>query len=157
MRQDPSLRTTIRLGLGLFALIATSSVFAFGALGADVSSIQSDQAHLAASARIVPNGSYSVYVMKTASGTAIRQFVSPDGKVFAVSWQGAAPNLEQLMGDYFESFVASAKARTARRGRGIHVETGDLVVESGGHMRFVVGRAYLRGKLPQGVTADEIR
>ena len=41
--------------------------------------------------------------------------------------------------------------------RVVHIETGDLVVESGGHMRFIVGRAYLRSKLPDGVAANDIR
>jgi len=37
------------------------------------------------------------------------------------------------------------------------VETGDLVVESSGHMRFSMGTAYLRSKMPSGVTADALR
>jgi hypothetical protein len=96
--------------------------------------------------------------MRTPSGTIIRQFVSPAGLVFAVSWQGFAPDLRQLLGEYFDRFVSGAtSAQPAARGRGMHLESGDFVFESGGHMRFVMGRAYLRSTLPQGVTGDEIR
>jgi hypothetical protein len=112
---------------------------------------------MAASSRIVPYHSYSTYEMRTPSGTTIRQFVSPAGKVFAVSWQGFAPDLRQLLGEYFDAFIAAAQALPSRRGRGMHLETGDLVFESGGHMRFVVGRAFLRSQLPEGVSADAIR
>jgi hypothetical protein len=136
---------------------AVLSLPSFCALGGDVSSIASDQAHLKASERVVLGQSYTVHEMSTPQGTTIRQFVSPQGNVFAVSWRGAAPNLQQLLGEYFEEYVTAATQRRAVRGRGLHIETGDLVVETGGHMRFVVGRAFLRSKLPQGVAGDDIR
>jgi hypothetical protein len=31
------------------------------------------------------------------------------------------------------------------------------VVEAGGHMRFSQGRAYLRSKLPEGVSPDAVQ
>lgn len=130
---------------------------AFAALGEDQSSINSDQVHLKASVRSIPHQFYSVQEMQTPSGTTIRQFISPQGTVFAVSWQGSAPDLEQLLGNYFEEFVAASRQQRSRRGRGIHVDDGDLVIDTGGHMRFVVGRAFLRSKTPSPVTRDEIR
>ena len=77
----------------------------------------------------------------------MRQFISPAGMVFAVSWQGSAPDLQQLLGTYFDEFESAATSDPSRRGRGMHVDDGDLVVDTGGHMRFVTGRAFLRSKL----------
>lgn len=130
---------------------------AFAALGEDVSSVATDQAHLKASVRMVPHQFYLVQEMQTPSGTAVRQFVSPAGIVFAVAWQGAAPDLQQLLGAYFDEFEEAATSERSRRGRGMHLDHGDLVVDTGGHMRFVVGRAFLRSKLPAQVTSDDIR
>lgn len=145
---------------GMFLLLC-SFVFiftlpGFAALGENASSIRSDQAHLNASERVVAHQLYSVHEMQTAAGSTIRQFVSPDGDVFAVSWQGANPDLRQLLGQHFDEYNAAA-SKAAHAGRGVHIETGDLVFESGGHMRYVAGRAFLQSKMPSGVTRDEIR
>ena len=145
-----------RLGLSLVipSLLCTP---AFCALGQDVSSVASDQAHLKASTRVLVTVSYTVHEMRTPTGTIVRQFASPAGTVFAVTWQGFSPDLRQLLGDYFEEYVNAANSQHPRRGRGVYVDTGDLVVETGGHMRFAVGRAYLRSRLPQGVDANALR
>jgi len=124
-------------------------------LGQDVSSIRDDQAHLNASERVVVSQLYSVHEMKTATGTTIREYVSTAGTVFAVSWHGFPPDLRQLLGEHFDEYMAAASG--TRRGRGVHIETDDLVLESGGHMRYSVGRAFLNRKLPSGVSRDEIR
>lgn len=143
--------------LFLLAVGLATGVPAFAALGGDLSSVQADQARLHASERIIPAQNYTVHEMQTERGTLIRQFVSPGGSVFAVSWQGSAPDLEQLLGTYFEQYMQAAQAQPSRRARGVHIDTGDFVLESGGHMRFVSGRAFLRSKLPSGVSSDQIR
>jgi hypothetical protein len=142
---------------GVVLMIICAIVPAFGVLGEDVSSVASDQARLKASIRIIPHQFYSVQEMQTPSGTTVRQFVSPAGTVFAVAWQGSAPDLQQLLGTYFGEFEAAASSVPSRRGRGTHVDTGDLVVDTGGRMRFVTGRAFLRSKLPTQVTSDDVR
>jgi len=128
----------------------------FATLGQDVSSVRDDQAHLNASETVVTSQLYSVHEMKTPRGTTIREYVSPAGTVFAVAWHGFPPDLRQLLGEHFDEYMAAA-SETARRGRSVHIETGDLVVDSGGHMRYSVGRAFLSSKLPSGVDRDEIR
>jgi hypothetical protein len=140
----------------LTALLATA-IPVFAALGENQSSVNSDQVQLKASVRSIPHQFYSVQEMQTPSGTTVRQFVSPEGTVFAVTWQGSAPDLETLLGGYFDEFVAASNRLRSPRGRGIHIDDGDLVVDTGGHMRFVVGRAFLRNKMPSQVTSDDIR
>jgi hypothetical protein len=136
-----------------FVLLLVSPALA--SLGDDVS-VQADQVHLKASTRVVARQLYSVHEMQTQNGSTIRQYVSPAGTVFAVTWQGFAPDLRQLLGSHFDEYMTSA-SQAAHRGRGAHIETGDLVFDSGGHMRYVVGRAFLRSKLPSGVSSDELR
>lgn len=143
----------------LFISSLLISSIANAVLGQDISSVQSDKVHMkAAAVRILPRRSYSVHELRTPTGTAVRQFVSPAGQVFGVAWQGpSTPDLRQLLGEYFDQYMQAAQT-TPRRSRGVaHIETGDLVVESGGHMRFKVGRAYLRSKLPDGAGVNEIR
>jgi hypothetical protein len=102
------------------------------------------------------NQRYSIHEMQASTGTIIRQYVSPAGRVFAVSWQGFGPDLQQLLGEHFNEYMAVA-SQVAHRGRGVHIETGDLVFDSGGHMRYAVGRAFLRSQLPAGVSSDELQ
>jgi hypothetical protein len=142
---------------GIVLMVLCGTLPAFATLGEDASSVTADQAHLKASVRLLPHQFYSVQEMQTPSGTTVRQFVSPAGTVFAVSWQGSAPDLQQLLGTYFDEFESAATSEPSRRGRGMHLDNGDLVVDTGGHMRFVVGRAFLRSKLPAQVTSDDIR
>jgi hypothetical protein len=141
----------------LVAMLLVSCLPALGVLGGDASSIASDQAHLKASVRVIVRSSYSVHEMLTPTGTTVRQFVSPSGTVFGVSWQGFAPDLQQLLGEHFQEYLAAVDSESGRRGRGVHIDTGDLVLDSGGHMRFVVGRAFLRSQLPSGVSADVVQ
>ncbi len=145
-----------RCVLAVLLVPALFCIPAFCALGQDVSSVASDQVHMKASVRVLVANSYSVHEMRAPTGTTVRQFASPAGTVFAVTWQGFSPDLQQLLGEYFEEYVSQAKLQHARRGRGVSIDTGDLVVETGGHMRFAVGRAYLRSKVPQGVDVNAL-
>ena len=131
---------------------------ALATLGESVESIRADGAKVHAQARTIPLQSFSVHEMRLAIGTVVREFVSPEGKVFGVAWQGSfAPDLRQLLGKYFDLYTQAAHDPANRRGRGLHIDTGEMVFESAGHMRFIVGRVYLRSNLPQGVTSDAIR
>lgn len=142
------------------ALISTLLVCssAFAALGQDVSSVQSDGVHMKAAVTVLPGQSYSVHELRAPTGTRIREFVSPAGQVFAISWQGSSiPDLRQLLGQYFDQYMQAAQTTTRVQRHVVHIETGEMVFDSGGHMRFIAGRAYLRDKLPDGVNADAIR
>jgi Protein of unknown function (DUF2844) len=148
---------TVSRSIVFFAALFLAAA-AFATLGQDVSSIRSDQAQMNAQVRVGVGQSYSVHELSSPAGTTIREFVSPAGTVFAVSWQGAfTPDLRQLLGTHFDEYVQASQSAQTRVARMVHVETGDLVVESSGHMRFSMGTAYLRSKMPSGVTADALR
>ena len=81
--------------------------------------------------------------------------VKESGKVFAVSWQGPwLPNLQQLLGPYFADYTSVQNQRHSRGPLLIHQS--NLVVQSSGHMRSFVGRAYVPDMLPQGVRVEDI-
>ena len=151
-----------RAAVALLGGLVAMSVFlccgpAYAALGQQISSISSDQSKLKAQSQVFVGRSYAMHEMHAANGITMREFVSPAGEVFAVSWKGPyAPDLRQLMGEYFDQYMAAVANTRRTHGSVLHVETGDLVFESGGHMRFIVGRAYLRSKLPDGVGPDAI-
>jgi hypothetical protein len=101
--------------------------------------------------------SWEVHEATLASGTVVREFVAPNGIVFAVSWQGPIkPDLSQLLGEHFATLVAAGQ-RPHGDHRSVRVQTADLVIESGGKMRGFVGRAYLPAQLPDGMSIGDIR
>jgi len=133
---------------------------ALAALGGDVASVHEDQAQMKGTLKTTQGTTYTVHEIKGAAGTVVREYVSPEGAVFGVAWQGPAiPNLQQILGSYFDTFSEAAQAqRAAHRGRGaLYIQQPGLVVESTGHAHTFSGRAFDPGKLPQGVTINEIR
>jgi hypothetical protein len=141
-----------------FCLGLCSSI-SFAALGGDASSVQSDVAHLQGALRITQTASYSIHEVQTPTGTTVREYLSPAGKVFAVAWQGPwLPDLQQLLGSYFTPYQQAAQAAKRRPGRApVSIHQSSLVVEQSGHMRGFVGRAYLTDQIPSGVTEESIR
>jgi uncharacterized protein DUF2844 len=148
-------------------ILLVSSVFVVGtsfpawaALGGDIASVQADQVHMQGTRRVTTAAAYTVHEIQGASGTGVREYVSPDGKVFAVAWQGPyLPDMRQLLGSSFEQYAQAAKAqRSTRMRRGPRlIEEPGLTVEMSGHPRSFSGRAYIPGMLPPGVPAEDIR
>ncbi|HEV3308511.1 MAG TPA: DUF2844 domain-containing protein [Candidatus Sulfotelmatobacter sp.] len=148
------------LVLAALFLFLSSAFPAWATLGGNFASVQSDQSHLRGNLRTTTTASYTVHEIQSASGTMVREYVSPQGKVFAIGWQGPwPPDMRQLLGSYFDQYVQAAKAQnTARVGRGsLRIEQPGLVVHMGGHIHSFVGRAYVPGMLPSGVRAEDIQ
>ncbi|HXX83598.1 MAG TPA: DUF2844 domain-containing protein [Casimicrobiaceae bacterium] len=141
---------------GLSALLSAATFPAHAALGAAEASIQADQQQMGATQRVLRPGPYTVHEMQAPSGTVVRQYVSPQGMVYGVAWQGPAmPDLRQLLGAYFQPYIDAVAQRKARGP--VVVEQPGLVVHSSGHMRAFAGRAYIPEALPEGVTADSVK
>lgn len=145
-----------RFGVIAVALIACA-LPAAGELGGNIATIQADQEHMKGARQVTNMAAYSIHEIKAATGTKVREFVSPSGTVFAVAWDGpSTPDLRQLLGQYFDRF--SQAIQNKRPGRApVSIQQSDLVVEAGGHMRSFTGRAYLPQMMPQGVEAAAIR
>ena len=135
-------------------ILLTNSAFA--ALGGDVSSVQADQAQMKAQRRVTQTNAYVVHEMQAETGTTVREFVSPQGKVFGVSWQGPSrPDLQQLLGSYYEEYNQNAPTR---RSHGpVTIQTPNMMIQFGGHQRALTGRAFVPGMVPNGVQIEEIK
>ena len=141
-------------------LLVCISQSAFAALGDNVSSVKADQAQMKGTIRVTQSQSFAIHEITAEHGTIVREFVSPDGNVFGVAWQGQfIPDFQQLFGKYFDQYSEAAKAQKASYvgRRPLNVQLPGLVIQMSGHMRAYSGRAFLPGMVPQGVAADSIR
>jgi Protein of unknown function (DUF2844) len=146
------------------AVIAAASMMLLGttplwaALGKPVSSVADDQKRLGGEVHTRSTAAgFAVQEISAADGTVVREYVSPAGEVFGVSWRGATrPNLVDLLGDHYAAFRQAPRPPGHRRGP-LVVRTDHLVVEMGGHMRDFHGRAYLPDRLPASVSSDAVR
>ena len=143
-----------------FSLLATATPVS-AALGGDVASVEADRVHIqGALTNIVRTDRYTLHEMRSSTGTTIREYVSPDGKVFAVSWKGPfLPDLRQVLGDYFAEYQTEARrVREGRRARGpLAIDTGDLTVVASGHTRSFTGRAIANRLMPAGFDKNTIQ
>jgi len=157
-RQKPT-RSAVPLA-GIALLLLALPFTASAELGGDATSVLADQAHMKATLKTTQTGTYTVHEIQAPSGTVVREYVSPVGKVFAVAWRGPfLPDLHQVLGASFTPFTQAAQAQKRQRtGRGpVVVQQDGLVVKSAGHARNYFGKAYLPELLPQGVSAEDIR
>src|SRR5271166_5667100 len=133
-------------------------------LGDTAASVLDDQARMKGTLRSVDNRTYVMHEITSSTGTVVREFVSPQGAVFGVAWEGQfPPDLQQLLGPYYEQaqqVQASAQqtdSQQPRRRRGpIVIDTPGLVLYETGHARNFRGQAYIPQLVPQGVHASDI-
>ncbi len=147
------------VALGVLILVLATGLPAWASLGGDATSIQADQIHLQGTRTTKPAESYTVHEIQSATGTVVREYVSPQGKVFAIAWHGPwLPDLRQLLGGYFEQYRAAVQSRSGTRmvRKPVVIDQPGLVVQIGGHVRAFAGRAYVPGMLPSGVRAEDI-
>ena len=136
----------------------TGPTSAWAELGGDVNTVQNDAVHMKGALRSTPGASYTVHEITLPGGTLVREYVSAQGKVFAVSWKGPTlPNLESLLGTHYQQFQQAVQSRPYRIRGPVVVQSPGLVVQSAGHMRGFIGRAYLPGSFPSGIAVAEIR
>ncbi|MGH8150186.1 MAG: DUF2844 domain-containing protein [Steroidobacteraceae bacterium] len=143
------------------ALLGLCSLPALAGLGGSVDSVQADSVHMRAQLRGSTSAAgYSIEELQLPSGTLLKEYVSPAGKVFAVSWHGPTiPDLRQTLGSYFHQYAeaSSVAVHNVRTRRHFEVKQSDLVVQSSGRMRDFYGRAYVPSLLPPNVTAADIQ
>jgi hypothetical protein len=134
-----------------------SPCIAAAALGEPETQVPTEVARLRGSIKVTPHTRYTLHEIKLPSGTVVREFAGSDGKVFAVAWSGpAVPNLREILGQYFDSYVTAAKARHSGHHH-LQIHESNLVVLAGGHMRAFSGLAYLPQALPSGVSVGELQ
>lgn len=139
------------------ALAALAGAPARATLGGPIASVETDRQQIRATTRITAHAAFAVHELRNAGGDVVHEYVAPSGAVFAISWGGTTlPNLRQLLGIHFDTYVNSTHRQRGGRGH-LVVRDRNLVVESTGHMRAFRGRAYLTDAFPTGVTVDDIK
>jgi len=129
---------------------------AVAALGGDAASVEADRASMKGALRVMAATGFTVHEIQTSAGMVIHEYLSADGRVFALSWRGpGVPDLQQMLGSYYGQFV---RARSAPHYNHHHlsVHAPDVVVESSGHARAFFGRAWAPALLPQDLSLAEI-
>jgi Protein of unknown function (DUF2844) len=145
------MKMNIKLATVSLALVLGAAP-AWAVLGEPLSSVQSDHVYFRGMLVRVPRQGYELHQITAPDGTVIREYVSPEGTVFGVSWQGPVmPNLSQLLGSYLTDFQQASQSPHARRAP-LVVHTDRVVIESGGHMRAFHGRAYVPNLVPNNLT-----
>jgi len=147
----------ITMLLSAVLIAALGPRIAGATLGEPEVTVQSDVAQLRASIKNSDDrAGYRVHEIQLPGGTLLREFVAPDGNVFAVAWNGPTkPDLRQALGKYFDAMVSAPKPKFADR-RHLQIQQGDLVVQGSGHMRAFSGRAYLASAIPSGVNLGDL-
>jgi hypothetical protein len=100
---------------------------------------------------------YSVNETPLTSGTTVREYVGPDGNVFAVSWAGPfMPDLRALLGKHFVVLTGET-AKLPKAGHSqVNIVRPEVTIEAGGHMRAFVGRAWIEVDFPRGFMAADV-
>ena len=155
----PPWRTRQVIVCGVWAVLAQP---ALAELGGPSESIQSDQARLHAALRRVALPSHVRHELALPNGGAVHEFTNAQGQVFAVRWSGPGkPDLRSLLGAHFGALQAANASQSGRFGRmarqALTVDRADLKIETGGHMGYFWGLAWLPALLPPGVQPGDLQ
>jgi Protein of unknown function (DUF2844) len=143
--------------LGMAIALVGFSGPAYAVLGGKAASIATDQSQMNAKLKVTSNGRFQVHELQAGEGNVVREFVSPDGNVFGVTWTGQSmPQYSQLLGSYADRITKAAQSRRNHRAPLVIDEPG-FVFSAFGHIRFYSGRAYIPSMVPAGVLPEEIR
>ncbi len=150
--------TWLKMLIVVVAFLAASSTAVWATLGEGADSIVADQQEMGGTIKTIPNPDYTINEITMPSGTLVREYVSPDGRVFGVSWRGPTkPNLADLLGSYFQQIQAAAAAQKPGLSKYRTVTANDVIFHSGGHMRNFWGRAVVPSLVPEGVNEAELK
>lgn len=146
--------------LRLLLIVSLSCLPALAALGGDLNSVQDDATQMKATVKVQHKPAYAIHQIADKNKTVVREYVSPDGRVFGVAWQGPfLPSMAQILGSYLQQYHDAVEKEHAKGPgrRPLMINEPGLVVGTSGHMGAYYGRAYVPDLLPQGVDPKEVR
>jgi hypothetical protein len=145
--------------LSALLVLVLGSMPAWAGLGQPEASVTSDQLHMRSEHRIQDFQAYKVHELSNAEGAVVREYVSPEGTVFGVTWQGrSTPDMNQLLGNYVNNFQTATRDQTQiRQRRGVTIKTNDFVYTNFCRMGICGGSAYAPKLIPSNVSAEVMR
>lgn len=108
----------------------------------------------------VAMGGFTRHELTRTNGGMARELTNAEGRVFAVTWSGPGkPDLRTMLGPYFKDL----QAKDTAAGRRMHslrspaqVSRSDLQIQTGGHMGWFHGVAFLPSAAPAGFSVDTL-
>jgi len=131
----------------------------YAGLGEAESSIHADQIRMGARHSVSVTPQYLVHDLHASDGTLVRQYVTANGLVFAVTWKSLSkPDFAGFLGLSYPLYAASAQVAARRPGVQRHFRHDglDLVVQSTAHLNVYSGFAFRRSMLPKGLSLDYV-
>jgi uncharacterized protein DUF2844 len=131
----------------------------WASLGQSEASVTADQQRMKSEDRVQSLQAYKVHQLTSANGTTVREYVSPQGLVFGITWQGRfMPDMNQLLDTYVNNLQTAPPARTQiRHLRGLSVNTSDFVYSNFCTMQICKGSAYVPGLVPSDASVKVMR
>jgi hypothetical protein len=147
----------MKITLGVLLVLILGSIPTWATLGQNEASVSADQQYLRSEDHVQAFQAYKVHQLTTANGIIIREYVSTQGLVFGVAWQGHfMPNLQHLLGTYMTQLQQGQRTQVVRR-RAVTIQTDDFVFSNSGHLRFFRGRVYVPSLVPSNVTVEVVQ
>lgn len=127
----------------------------WASLGDAADSVESDRIRMRAHRSISRTVGYTVHELTTTDGSRIRQYVSPRGEVFAVSWVARhKPDLSTLLGKSSTEYAAAAShaLRSSTMRHQLSYSGAEVDIHATEHLQVFKGYAVLRKQAPAGLT-----
>ena len=129
-------------------------------LGGSLSGVVADGVRMGARVASTPMGRYTRHDLTRANGGTVHELTNASGQVFAVSWSGPGkPDLRSLLGVHFTKFQAAndtvGRTMHALR-RPPQVNEADLQIQTGGHMGWFHGVAFIPSLAPAGFSTNDL-
>ena len=143
----------------LAGAVLLGPVAARAELGGAMTGVQVDRAHLSARLQSTPSGSHTVHQMTLPNGGGVKEFTNANGRVYAVTWSGPGkPDLRSLLGSYFARFQAdNIRLNPRARRQPLQVARPELVIQTGGHMGYFWGVAYIPALAPADFAVTDLQ
>jgi hypothetical protein len=145
--------------LSLLLILNLGSVLAWAGLGQSEASVSADQQYMKSEDHVQSFQAYKVHQLTSANGPTVREYVSPQGVVFGITWQGRfVPDMNQLLGTYVTNLQTATPAQTQiRHLRGLTVKTDVFVYSNFCHMQICKGSAYVASLVPSNISVEVVR
>jgi hypothetical protein len=141
----------------VLVMLVMGSIPGWAALGGNEASVDTDVHALGGKHQVEARAGYSLHQITLQDGSTVKEFVSPSGTVFGVSWRShVMPNLSQLLGNYLSDLQQGQPTQRIPR-RGITIQGKDFYFTNFGRMMSFRGRAYVPSLIPANVSAAAVQ